>query len=100
MKLKLTYVEGDYRNQLKVVGEEILEGESEKPITKGRALKMIQRFHPEFKTLFVSEAFDFPAEWRVHSKQLGPNRWLYVYASRVEEQPKRYSLEPQQEEHD
>ncbi|HET9365926.1 MAG TPA: hypothetical protein VFP71_13030 [Candidatus Angelobacter sp.] len=95
MKLKLTFVEGDSRNQLKVIGEEILEGDSEKPLTKSRALKMIKRFHSEFETSVIIKASEFPADWLVHWKQLGPNRWLYVYASRVEEESSPELLEEQ-----
>jgi hypothetical protein len=90
MKLKLIFVDCDRRNHLTVVGEEFLEGESEKPLTKHRVLKMVKRFHPEFRTSGVidvsrfQESSGFNAEWCVHSKQLGSNLWRYVYAARVE----------------
>lgn len=82
MKLKLTYVEEDFRGKQHVIREEFLEGESTKPITKGRAAKLINRVHPEYWPLLV-DASDFPAEWLVHVEQKDSNCWLYVYASRV-----------------
>ena len=44
MKLKLIFVDSDRMNRRKVVGEELLEGESEKPLTKNRVLKWLSAF--------------------------------------------------------
>jgi hypothetical protein len=82
VKLKLTYVESDFRGTQRVIGEELLDGESDKPMTKGRAKKLVHRFHPDFRA-FMIDASDFPAEWVVHTERKSPNLWVNVYASRV-----------------
>lgn len=89
MKLKLIFVDRDRMNRRKVVGEEFLEGESEKPLTKNRVLKMVKRFHPELRIFGVidvsrfEETSDLSVDWLVHTEQLGPNLWRSVYAARV-----------------
>ena len=60
MKLKLTFVDSDRMNRQKVVAEEFLKGESEKPLTKNRVLKMVKRFHPEFRVPGVIDVSRLP----------------------------------------
>lgn len=96
MKLKLIFVDSDTMNRRKVVGEELLQGESEKPLTKTRVLKMVKRFHPELRISGVidvsryEETRDLNVDWLVHIKQLGANLWRYVYAARVQDESPDY----------
>jgi hypothetical protein len=96
MKLRLIFVESDSMNRPKVVGEEFLEGESEKPLTKNRVLKMVRRFHPELRISGVidlsrfQKGSDVNADWLVHIEQLGSNLWRYVYAARVQGESLHY----------
>lgn len=83
MRLKLTFVEANRRNEQKILREEVLEGESDKQITKDRAKRLIQRFHPEFRVMMIT-ASEFRADWLVHCEEVGSNAWLYVYASKLE----------------
>ena len=98
MKLKLIFVDRDRMNRRKVIQEEFLEGESEKPLTKNRVLRMVKRFHPEFRTSWVidvsgfQEDSDLRVKWLVHSEQLGPNLWRYVYAAPVQDGLPKYSV--------
>jgi hypothetical protein len=91
MKVKLVFVDSDRMNRRKVIREEFLQGESEKPLTKNRVLKMVKRFHPELRTSGVidvsrfEETSDLNVDWLVHIEQLGPNLWRYVYAARVQD---------------
>jgi hypothetical protein len=101
MKLKLIFVDSDRMNRRKVVGEEFLEGESEKPLTKNRVLKMVKRFHPEFRVPTVidvshfQEDSDLNVDWLVHLEQLGANLWRYVYAARVQGESPDYQATPE-----
>ena len=95
MKVKLIFVDRDRMNRRKVIGEEFLQGESEKPLTKNRVLKMVKRFHPEFSVRVIDvsrfeETSDLNVDWLVHSEQLGPNLWRYVYAARVPDESSDY----------
>ena|ERR1041385_1448033 len=100
MKLKLIFVDSDHMNRRKVIHEEFLEGESEKPLTKNRVLKMVKRFHPEFRVPMVIEVSrfredsDLNAKWLVHSEQLGSNLWRYVYAAEVKAEIPNYQAPP------
>lgn len=97
MKLKLIFVDRDRMNRRKAIHEEFLLGESEKPLTKNRVLKMVKRLHPEFRTSWVidvsrfQENSDLKVKWLVHSEQLGPNLWRYVYAAPVQDGLSEYS---------
>ena len=101
MKLKLIFVDRDRMNRRKVVGEEFLEGESEKPLTKTRILKIVKRFHPEFRVSGVidvsrfEETSDLNIDWLVHVEQLGSNLWRYVYAARVHDELPNYRTPPE-----
>jgi hypothetical protein len=59
VKLKLIFVDSDTMNRRRVVGEEFLEAESEKPLTKNRVLKMVKRFHPELRISGVIDVSRF-----------------------------------------
>ena len=101
MKLKLIFVEGDSMNCCKVVGEEFLESDSEKPLTKNRVLKMVKRFHPELRMPRVidvsrfQEETDLNVDWLVHIEQLGANLWRYGYAARVQDESPDYQAPPE-----
>ena len=92
MKLKLIFVDSDRMNRRKVIREEFLQGESEKPLTKSRVLKMVKRFHPELKVSGVidvsrfEESSDLNVDWLIHVEQLGSNLWRYVYAVSVQDE--------------
>jgi len=100
MKIKLIFVDSDRMNRRKVIGEEFLEGESEKPLTKNRVLKMVKRFHPEFRIPRVidvsrfQEDSDLNVKWLVHSEQLGSQLWRYVYAAEVKAESPDYQVPP------
>jgi hypothetical protein len=101
MKLKLVFVDSDRMNRRKVIREELLQGESEKPVTKNRVLKMVKRFHPEFRHPIVidvshyQEDSDLDVEWLVHTEQLGDNLWHYVYAARAKGECPDYQVPPE-----
>jgi hypothetical protein len=100
MKLKLIFVDSDRMNRRKVVGEELLEGESEKPLTKNRVWKMVKRFHPEFRPGVIDasrfqDGLDLKVDWLVHIEQLGPNLWRYVYAAPVQDESPDYQAPPE-----
>jgi hypothetical protein len=101
MKLKLIFVDRDSMNRRKVVGEEFLEGESEKPLTKNRVLKMVKHFHPELRMPRVIDVSrfqddsDLNVDWLVHIEQLGANLWRYVYAARVQGESPDYQAPPE-----
>jgi hypothetical protein len=101
MKLKLIFVDRDRMNRRKVIREEFLQGESEKPLTKSRVLKMVKRFHPEFKVSGVidvsrfAETSDLNVDWLVHLEQMGANLWRYVYAARVQGESPDYQAAPE-----
>jgi len=79
MKLKLIFVDRDGMNRRKVISEEFLEGDSQKPLTKNRVLKIVKRFHPELRMPRVidvsrfQEETDLNVDWLVHIEQLGAN---------------------------
>jgi hypothetical protein len=101
MKLKLIFVDSDTMNCRKVVGEEFMEGESEKPLTKNRVLKMVKRFHPELRISGVIDVSRFQedsalhVDWLVHFEQLGSNLWRYIYAARVQDESPDYRAPPE-----
>ena len=82
MKLILTFVQVTGSQAQKILREETLEGESGKEMTKGRATKLIKRFHPEMRPMLVS-ASEFPADWLVTITRISVNTWEYVYAAKV-----------------
>jgi hypothetical protein len=96
MRVKLIFVDRDRMNRHKVIREEFLQGESEKPLTKNRVLKMVKRFHPELRTSGVidvsrfEETSDLNVDWLVHVEQLESNLWRYVYAARVQDDFSNY----------
>src|SRR5579859_3945423 len=101
MRLKLIFVDSGGMNRRKVISEEFLEGDSEKPLTKNRVLKMVKRFHPELRITGVidvsrfQEDSDLNANWLVHIEQLGSNLWRYVYAARVQGESPDYQAPPE-----
>ena len=101
MKLKLIFVDRDHMNRRKVIHEELLQGESEKPLTKNRVLKMVKRFHPELRISGVIDVSHFQedsdpnVDWLVHVEQLGANLWRYVYAGRVQDESPDYQAPPE-----
>lgn len=101
MKLKLIFVDCDRMNRRRVIREEFLRGESEKPLTKSRVLKMVKRFHPEFRVSGVIDVSrfegtsDLNVDWLVHLEQLGANLWRYVYAARVPDESPDYQAPPE-----
>ena len=104
MKLKLIFVDSDTMNRRRVVGEEFLEGGSEKPLTKNRVLKMVKRFHPELRISGVIDVSRFQedselnVEWLVHIEKLESNLWRYIYAARVQDESPDYQAPPESRE--
>jgi hypothetical protein len=86
VELTLTFVESDRRGVEKIVKKEVLRDESAKPLTKGRASKLIARFHPEFAvagSVMLIDSVDHPqfSFNVVKPIRLGSNKWLHVYVS-------------------
>lgn len=92
MRVKLIFVDKDGINRRKAIREEFLQGESKKPLTKNRVLKLVKRFHPELRIFGVidvsrfEETSDLNVDWLVHIEQLGHNLWRSVYAARVQDE--------------
>jgi hypothetical protein len=90
MKVRLVWIETNFRNEELSRREEILESESQKTPTRHYVSRLIARVHPELRTVdrvFLAESFRDDLRWRVGlvgGTQLGPNRWLQVYADPVE----------------
>jgi hypothetical protein len=83
LKIKLIWIEKDFRGNEVALSQEILHGESAKTPTRNQVAKLIARLHPELISVTrvsLLNSSETSHKWYVKSNQLGPNRWLTVYA--------------------
>lgn len=83
MRVKLTFIEKDFRGNRLSMREEILQGESQKNLTRGHVARLIQRHHPELSfacKVTLSDAYEDPHRWHVKTFRVETNHWMYVYA--------------------
>jgi hypothetical protein len=83
MKVRLIWVERDFRGDEVNEREELLKSESAKNPTRNQVAKLIARHHPEFMSVTrvdLLRSLESGFKWYVKSTRLGPNRWLTVYA--------------------
>jgi hypothetical protein len=86
MRVKLVYIERDMRGTELSERVEVLEGESEKSLTRNHVARLIARQHPELThagRVFLIDASETKYKWYVGTSKLGSNRWLYVYADPI-----------------
>jgi hypothetical protein len=83
MRIKLTYIERDFRGKEFSRREEILEGESSKSATRNHVARLIVRHHPELQFAGRVSLIDSSEEghrWYLRSTKVSENRWVEVYA--------------------
>jgi hypothetical protein len=82
------FVEKDFRGTELSIREEILSGESTKSLTRNHVARLIARHHPELRHssgVWLMDSSETTYKWFVHTEQLGPNKWLTVYADPLPE---------------
>jgi len=90
MRVKLLWVERDFRGTELSRREEILHGESTKTPTRNHVARLIARHHPELQfasRVFLIDASEEGYKWYVKANQMTSNRWVYVYAEPLEDAP-------------
>ena len=88
MRVKLTFIERDFRGNDLTTREEFLEGESAKSLTRNHVAKLIARHHPELRSVvrvWLLDASETSHKWFIGAEKLEPNKWVYVYADPVPE---------------
>src|SRR5215470_205044 len=87
MRVKLVWIERDFRGNHLSKREEVLEGESTKNFTRNHVARLIARNHPELQSQgrIMLDALEEPYQWYVKAIQQESNRWVYVYAEPVDE---------------
>ncbi len=83
MRVKLIFIERDFRGNDLSRREEVIEGESAKSATRNHVARLIARHHPELKHasgVWLMDSSETPYKWYVHTEKLGQNRWVSVYA--------------------
>ena len=89
MRVRLIFIETDFRGNNLSQREEIIEGESSKSVTRNHVASLIARHHPELKHaggVWLLDSSETPHRWYVHTQKVAQNRWLNVYADPVAEQ--------------
>lgn len=88
MRVRLTWIERDFRGVELTRREETLSGESTKTPTRNYAAKLIARYHPELMSagrVHLINAEDTGFRWYITSVQLDSNRWVTAYAEPLDE---------------
>ena len=88
MRVKLTFIERDFRGTDLSSREEVLVGESKKTPTRNHVARLIAAHHPELKTVtqvMLISATETGHKWYVKASRITSNRWLYVYADPLED---------------
>jgi hypothetical protein len=89
MRVKLTYIEKDFRGKELANREEVLQGESAKSLTRNHVARLIARHHPELASaggMWLLDASETAHKWYIRATRLDTNRWLYVYADPIDPQ--------------
>jgi hypothetical protein len=74
MRVKLTYIERDFRGK---------EGESSKSTTRNHVARLILRHHAELQfagQLFLIDSPEEGHKWYLRSRKVAQNRWIEVFA--------------------
>ena len=82
MRVKLVWIEQDFRGNHLSTREELLEGESAKNLTRNHVARLIARHHPELQFAggtILLDAFEEPYKWYVKAIKQESDRWEYVY---------------------
>jgi hypothetical protein len=85
MKLRLTWVEVNRRDEIVTQRDEVIEGESQRTLTKASARRLILQHYPDMRVL-MGDSFRPPHKWSAASWQVRPEKWAYVYADPIEGQ--------------
>jgi hypothetical protein len=88
MRVKLVWVERDFRGSELSRREEILRGESTKSPTRNHVARLIARHHPELQfasRVMLGDASEEGYKWYVRANQMSSNRWVYIYAEPLED---------------
>lgn len=87
MRVKLVWIEQDFRGNQLSRREELLEGESTENFTRNHVAGLIARHHPELQSegSIMLDALEEPYKWYVKAIKQESNRWVYVYAEPVDE---------------
>lgn len=88
MRVKLVWIEQDFRGNHLSQREELLEGESSKSLTRNHVARLIARHHPELGfagRIMLIDASEKPYKWYVKAIKQDANKWMYVYADPMEE---------------
>jgi len=87
MRVKLVWIEQDFRGNHLSKREELLDGEAAENFTRNHVARLIARHHPELHSAgsIMLDALEDPYKWYVKAIQQESNRWVYVYAERVDE---------------
>ena len=83
MRVKLVYIDRDFRGSELSRREEILHGESAKSLTRNHVARLIQQHHPDLQHaggVRLSKSYEADYTWLVKVLESGRNRWTYVYA--------------------
>jgi hypothetical protein len=90
MRVKLVWVERDFRGTELSRREEILNGESAKTPTRNQVARLIARHHPELQfagRVMLLDASEEDYKWHVRANKMGSNCWSYVYADPIADTP-------------
>jgi len=88
MRVKLIFIETDFRGKDLSTREEVLHSESTKSLTRNHVARLIARHHPELQHssgVWLLDALETSYKWYVGTEKLGPNKWLTVYADPLPE---------------
>ena len=88
MRVRLTWVERDFRGSALSSREEILHGESAKSLTRNHVARLITRSHPELlfaNGIMLLDASEEGHKWYVRAIQTSSNSWVHVYADPLED---------------
>jgi hypothetical protein len=88
MRIKLIFIERDFRGKDLSKREEVLQSESAKSLTRNHVARLIARHHPELRSaggVWLLDGSEANHKWYVQTEKLGPNKWLTVYADPLPE---------------
>ena len=88
MKVRLLWVQRDFRGNELNRREEILQGESTKSPTRNYVARLIARHHPELVSVdrvHLLDAHETDCKWYVRSYRVNSNCWETAYAEPLEE---------------
>lgn len=90
MRVRLVWVERDFRGSELSRREEVLHGESAKTPTRNQVARLMARHRPELQfasRVILVDASEEGYRWHVRANKMGSNCWSYVYAEPLEDAP-------------